>query len=48
MGTYSAKDVVLDVDLQNKIPKGEYIIIANLENEKVGHIGCTQVNLKVQ
>lgn len=46
-GDYSASDVEIEVILPDKVPPGEYNILANFQNSKIGHVGCINISLKV-
>ena len=47
IGDYSAKNVDLQVDLQVKIPSGQYIVLANFQNQDLGHVACIQMGLSL-
>lgn len=46
-GDYSATNVQVELDLPAKVPPGEYLLLANLQNKELGHVGCVQIDVKV-
>lgn len=46
-GDYSGKGIEIEIDLPEKVPSGEYNIIADFNSKSLGHIGCVQIDLTV-
>lgn len=46
-GAYSASNVEIEIDIDQKIPPGEYMVIADFQNKQLGHVACFQIDLNI-